>query len=245
LHWFWDFGNGDTGNQGVHEMDVARWAIKDATLPTKVWALGGRFLPDGKDQGETPNMQLAVMEFGETLLVFETRGLVGKEGAPPPKVANEYYTSEGVIRDGKFYPKTGGPAEAVKGEAVRVTPGGAFGAFIAAVRSRKPEDNNANAEVAHYSAALCHLANISYRLGQPVAFDKQQKSLGDNKQVVEAFEALRDNLKAVKIKLEETTYQLGPTLEFDPKAEKFVNNDAANALLTRNYRAPFVVPETV
>jgi predicted dehydrogenase len=244
-HWFWDFGNGDTGNQGVHEMDVARWAIKDATLPTKVWALGGRFLPDGKDQGETPNMQLAVMEFGETLLVFETRGLVGKEGAPPPKVANEYYTSEGVIRDGKFYPKTGGPAEAVKGEAVRVTPGGAFGAFIAAVRSRKPEDNNANAEVAHYSAALCHLANISYRLGQPVAFDKQQKSLGDNKQVVEAFEALRDNLKAVKIKLEETTYQLGPTLEFDPKAEKFVNNDAANALLTRNYRAPFVVPETV
>ena len=49
-------------------MDVARWGIQGATLPTKVWALGGRFLPEGKDQGETPNMQLAVMEFGETLL---------------------------------------------------------------------------------------------------------------------------------------------------------------------------------
>ena len=64
-HWFWDIGNGDIGNQGVHEMDVARWAIKGATLPTKVWSLGGRFLPDGPDQGQTPNMQMSVMEFGD------------------------------------------------------------------------------------------------------------------------------------------------------------------------------------
>ncbi len=110
-HWFWDFGNGDTGNQGVHEMDVARWGIKDATLPTEVWSLGGRYVPEDKDQGQTPNMQLSVYEFGDVLLVFETRGLVAKEGAPPFKVANEFYTTEGVIRDWKFYPNGGGDPE--------------------------------------------------------------------------------------------------------------------------------------
>ena len=72
-------------------MDVARWAIPDATLPTKVWSLGGRFVPEGRDQGQTPNMQLSVYEFGDTLLVFETRGLVDKPGAPPFKVGNEFY----------------------------------------------------------------------------------------------------------------------------------------------------------
>jgi predicted dehydrogenase len=65
-HWFWDFGNGDIGNQGVHEIDVARWAIKGATLPTKVWSLGGRFAY--ADQGQTPNTQMAVFEYGDALL---------------------------------------------------------------------------------------------------------------------------------------------------------------------------------
>lgn len=244
-HWFWDFGNGDTGNQGVHELDVARWAIKDATLPNRVWSLGGRFLPDGKDQGVTPNMQLSVYEYGDVLVVFETRGLVGKEGAPKQNVSNEFYTTEGMIRDGKFYPKNGGAAEDVTGGEAKVTPGGAFGAFIAAMRSRKPEDINCDAEVGHYSAALCHLANISYRLGEPQAFNKETKAIGDNKQVVEAFQNIRENLQAVKIDLAENTYQLGRTLTFNPKTERFDNDEEANALLTRKYRKPFEVPELV
>jgi predicted dehydrogenase len=243
-HWFWDFGNGDTGNQGVHEMDVARWAIKDATLPNRVWSLGGRFIPGEKDQGETPNMQLSVYEFGDVLLVFETRGLVGKSGAPPANVSNEFYTTEGMIRGGKFYPKGGGSAESVKGEDVQVTDGGAFGSFIAAMRSRKPEDNNCDAEVGHYSSALCHLGNISYRLGESQPFSKKAQSIGDNKQVVEAFGNLRENLQAVNIDLDETTYQLGRTLDFNPKTERF-DDDEANALLSRSYREPYVVPEKV
>jgi len=244
-HWFWDTGNGDIGNQGVHQMDIARWAIDGATLPKSVWSLGGRFLPDGPDQGQTPNMELSVFDFGETLLVFETRGLVGKEGAPEANVSNEFYTSEGVIRGGRFYPHDGGAAQRVEPGDANVTPGGAFGAFVAAVRSRDPADNNADAETAHYSAALCHLANISYRLGEPVPFDKQARSLGDNKQVVEAFAALKDNLRAVKIDLGESTYQLGRALEFDAQTESFVMDEEADALLTREYREPFVVPAAV
>ena len=249
-HWFWDTGNGDIGNQGVHEMDVARWAIKGGTLPKKVWSLGGRFIPGGDDQGQTPNMQLAVYEFDDVLLVFETRGLVGgKDGSPPANVSNEFFTSEGVIREAnrtwKFFPNGSEKGEELSGGEATVTPGGAFGSFIAAMRSRNPADINCDAEVAHYSAALCHLGNISYRLGEQVPFNRQSGTLGDNAQVTEAFEAMRDNLKAVDISLDDSTYQLGRSLNFDPKTEQFTGDDEANALLTRQYRKPFEVPQEV
>jgi predicted dehydrogenase len=248
-HWFWDTGNGDIGNQGVHEIDVARWAIKDSTLPKSVWSLGGRFAY--QDDGQTPNTQMAVYDYGDTLLVFEVRGLVGnnQKGGLPNKVGNEFYTSDGLIRDGKFYPRGAGESagEPVVGPEVNVTPGGSFGSFIRAIRSRKAQDVNANAETAHYSAALCHLGNISYRLGQQVPFNKASQSLGDNKQVVETFNNLSENLKAVGLSLDETTYTLGSQLQFDPKSEKFTGagSEAANPMLTRNYRSPFVVPERV
>jgi predicted dehydrogenase len=246
-HWFWDTGNGDIGNQGVHELDVARWAIKDATLPRSVWSLGGRF--GFEDQGQTPNMQMAVFDYGDALLLFEVRGLVGNKdrGNVPNNVSNEYYTTEGLIREGKFYKYGSDRGEKLADFDAHVTPGGAFGSFLTAVRSRKPEDNNANAEVAHHSAALCHLANISYRLGEKASFDKAAGAIGDNKEVVSSFNALRDNLKAVGVNLEQTEYQVGRKLAFDAQTEKFTGEGAeqANPLLTRNYRAPFVVPQQV
>jgi len=246
-HWFWDFGNGDIGNQGVHEMDVARWAIKGATLPSKVWSLGGRFAYE--DQGQAPNTELAVMEFGDVLLVFETCGLVKDKEHPhgmPFTVKNEYYTTEGRIAGGMFYPKNGGSPEGVKGEG-RVAPGGPFGSWLHAVRSRKAEDLNADAEVAHYSAALCHLPNISYRLGEKVPFDKKTGRLGDSREVVESFDSIRETLKDVGVKLEETEYTLGKVLTFDAKEERFTGQGAekANGMLTRHYRKPFVVPARV
>lgn len=252
-HWFWDTGNGDTGNQGVHEMDVARWGIAGATMPSKIWSLGGRFAPgekDLRDQGETPNMQLSVYEFGDVLLVFETRGLVNHKDykkAPPQQVSNEFYTTEGVIRDWKFHPKSGGsPVELQYDGEVHVTENGKpFAAFIAAMRSRRKEDNNCDAEVAHYSSALCHLGNISYRLGEPATFNRQSSSIGDNSEVVRAFEQIKENLRAIDVNLDTASYQVGRTLKLDPKTEKFIGDDEANALLTRNYRPPFVVPDQV
>ncbi len=246
-HWFWDTGNGDIGNQGVHEIDVARWAIKDSTLPKSVWSLGGRF--GYEDQGETPNTQLAVYEYDDAILLFEVRGLVGNKdrGNLPNNVSNEYYTTEGVIREGKFYPQGQGEGEPLAEFDAHVTPGGTYGSFLHTVRSRRPEDNNANAEVAHHSAALCHLGNISYRLGQSATYDKAQASLGDNKEVVACFDNLRDNLQAIGLNLAETQYQVGKRLTLDTNSEKFVGEGAAeaNKLLTREYRAPFVVPTEV
>ena len=122
-----------------------------------------------------------------------------------------------------------------------------FGAFVAAIRSRRPEDNNCDAEVAHYSAALCHLPNISYRLGQQGTYDKARGAIGSNSEVVAVLERIRDNCKAVGVPIEKTVYTVGPTLTFDPKSERFTGEraDEANKLISRDYRKPFVVPETV
>ncbi len=244
-HWFWDFGNGDIGNQGVHEIDVARWAVKGGTLPTRVWSLGGRFAY--QDQGQTPNTQMAVFEYGDAIVLFEVRGLVDKHPDFKFRVQNEYYTDRGMITKGQFYPHGGGKPEPLAKLDVKVTPGGPFGSFLHAVRSRRVEDLNADVEHGHYSAALCHLANTSYRLGEQVPFESSTQRLGDNRQVVETFQNLRENLKAVGVKLQETTYQLGRVLTINPETERFTGEGSAeaNRLLTRTYRAPYVVPDRV
>lgn len=246
-HWFWEFGNGDIGNQGIHELDVARWAIKGATLPGKVWSLGGRFA-DG-DQGQTPNMQMAVFEYADALLVFEVRGLVDKPAESPFKfkVANEYYTTEGMITNGMFHPKGGGTAQGLDQFDVKVTPGGAFGSFLHAVRSRNVSDCNADVEIGHHSCSLIHAANASYRLGEKVSFDAKSRKLGDNREVVETFENITNNLQGVGVKLQEESYQVGRTLTLDAQSERFIGDgsDEANVFLTRKYRAPFIVPEQI
>jgi hypothetical protein len=165
-------------------------------------------------------------------------------------VHNEYYTSEGMIRSGNFHPRGGGEPVAVSGGRPRqVTCGDApspeFASFVHAMRSRNLSDVNADVEVGHYSSALCHLGNVSYRLGSLVPFSRANKTLGDDKQVVESFETIKANCMAVGVNLLEDSYHLGRELAFDPATEQFVADDEANAMLTRDYRRPFVVPEHV
>jgi predicted dehydrogenase len=243
-HWFWDFGNGDIGNQGVHEIDKARWGIPRATLPKSVISLGGRFGP--KDRGETANTQVAVFDYGDTQLIFEVRGL-SSDKYYGEGVGNVYHYEQGVLAGGKFF--ANGSKEPTKldfkPELKRGPGSGHFGNFIAAVRSRKVEDLNADILEGHYSAALCHLANVSYRLGDDVPYNAQTKAFGDNKAAVESIERMNEHLKQNGLKIEELTYRVGRTLKFDPSAEKFVGDSEADALLTRNYRAPFAVPDKV
>ena len=107
-HWFWDFGNGDIGNQGVHQMDIARWMIPGATLPKSVFSLGGRF--GYKDQGQTANTQVSVLDYGDTQIIFEVRGLK-TDAYHGEMVGNIAHLEEGTIAGGKFYPK-GNPKKA-------------------------------------------------------------------------------------------------------------------------------------
>jgi predicted dehydrogenase len=247
-HWFWDFGNGDIGNQGVHEIDMARWAIPGATLPRSVISLGGRLGHTQPDQGETASSQIAIFDYGETQLIFEVRGLPSK-AYQGQRVGNTFHLEAGTIAGGRFYPKgsaKGEPLSNSDGNGRRGGRGGNhFANFIAAVRSRKMEDLTAPILEGHYSAALIHLANASYRLGEQVPFNPTTKAFGDNKEAYETLARLEEHLKEHKVNLQEAKYQLGRKLIVDAHAEMVVGDSQANSLLTRNYRKPFVVPERI
>ncbi len=244
-HWFWDFGNGDIGNQGVHEIDVARW-VSGVTLPKSVISLGGRYVneADYKDHGQTPNQMVAVYDFGELLILFEVRGLVGKDPKWQPKVANEFYFEQGVIKENKFYPKGSNEGEPLPKVDGRVNEGGVFSNFIDCIRSRKQEKLNADILQGHLSSALCHLGNISYRLAKERRFEKPS-DFSDNEVVGQSVMTMLENTKAIGIDPQKSTLWVGPKLFFDSEKERFINNHNADNLLTREYRPPFLVPEKV
>ena len=241
-HWFWDTGNGDIGNQGVHQMDIARWGIPGATLPRQVVSFGGRL--GYRDQGQTPNTQVAIMDYDDGVrLVFEVRGLKS-----PRKITNEFYTTEGMITAGRFLPKGAKKAEPLPPIDVSLGPGGGnhFANFIEAVRSRNVQDLNADIEQGHLSSALCHLANISYRLGERVPFVPRTKAFGQDKLAYEELMSMEEHLAGENgLKLQAETYTLGARLQVDAQRETITNRSDAAELLTRRYRKPFVVPERV
>ena len=242
-HWFWDFGNGDIGNQGAHQMHAALHAVPGATLPRNVISIGGRF--GYRDQGQTPNTQIALCDFGDTQLIFEVRGLKTDKYFGQG-VGNTFHFEQGVVAGDRFYRSGSKEGEPVaRAEPGRVSRGGNFEEFFRCMRSRETEDFLWNLETAHYSSGLIHLANISYRLGTDVPFGSNAKPFGENAAANEAFERMRDHLKDNAVKLEETTYRVGRLLTFDARAERFVDAAEADTLLTRPPRPPFVVPERV
>ncbi len=243
-HWFFDFGNGDMGNQGVHQMDLARWGIEGGTLPKSVVSLGGRYVnePGFKDQGETPNQIVSIFDYGHCLLLFETRGLVGK-GNFGPIVDAEFYTENGLIKGGRFYPKGSNQGQGLEVDS-HVQPGGNFRNFIVCVRSRKHSELNADILEGHLSSALCHLGNISYRMGVGKKFEKP-KDLGDNEVVGASIMTMLENTASIGCNPENSILRVGPKLSFNAEKEKFVDNPGADLLLRRDYREPFVIPQSV
>jgi predicted dehydrogenase len=245
-HWFWDFGNGDIGNQGVHQMDIARWAIADATLPRAVVSVGGRY--GYTDQGQTPNTQIAVLDYGSTQLIFEVRGLpTGSYRGQ--SIGNVFHTEDGVIAGQRFFRNgAAGPGELLP----RIDPparrgGDHFANFIAAVRSGRREDLNADILEGHYSSALCHLANVSYRLGRQVQMQPRPEPFGRNADAMESLVRMEEHLGtgANSLRLSDLNLQVGVRLEVDAATEVVRNNDQASRMLTRQYRGPFVVPDRV
>ncbi len=219
-HWHWDTGNGDIGNQGPHQFDIARWGLGKDEHPVRVQSMGGFFKygPEECSQ-ETANTQTATFEYADgKLLQFETRGLyTGGEDRLGVQIGNIFYGTEGWMelnggtwktylgRRGDAGPSSADAPAETTGEALGylAAPGGGghHANFIAAVRSGKTSDLTCAIEAGHLSTCLPHLANISYRLGRE--------------------------------------------LRFDGSAERFVNDAEADAHLTRAYRAPYVVPDKV
>jgi len=221
-HWNWDYGNGDMGNQGIHEMDMARMGL-GVTLPTRVTAMGGHVMFD--DDQNTPNVLMALFEFPnekgggdkKKILQFEVRhwctNREGRMWLKPAKdqpggymqsasntVGNLYYGSKGFVL------KTVNEWQSYMGKKQELGPkGGGTGNhyqnYIDAIRANNPKLLTAPIQGGFYTCALVHLANISYRLGR--------------------------------------------SLNFDPKSQKFINDNEANGMLRRDYRKPFVVPDKV
>jgi predicted dehydrogenase len=240
-HWIWDYGNGDLGNQGIHQMDVARWALGKHELARSVISVGGRF--GYVDDGETANTQICVFDYGEAPLIFEVRGLK-TDPLRGARVGNIIHCEGGylVCGDEDF---GGGAAFTRDGQKIQSfgTGGDHYGNFVKAVRSRKAEDLNADILEGHISSALCHLGNISYRLGKMQPFREKTRAFGDNAEAGETFARMEEHLRANRVPLDETSYHLGRRLTLDPKAEVLVDDPEANGFLTRAYRPGFVVPE--
>ena len=246
-HWFWPTGNGDLNNQGTHQLDVARWAIDDdQTHPTKTVAIGGRFSWD--DQGETPNTMFAMAEYPNGQMVFFNVRNVNYKGYQR-QVFNEYYLEDGSVIYGEGNYKILRPgakeAEPLKLNKGKVTPGGNWNAFIAAVRAHDPSMANGNVMDAHYGCVLGHMMNNSYRLGEEVAFSEKASDFGGNSDAVEHFTRLHKVMsEGVGISANDAKYVLGPTLQFDPKTESFVGprSAEANALLKDPNNPGYEVP---
>ena len=231
-HWIWDTGNGDFGNQGIHELDIAVWGL-GVKYPTKVAAIGGHFMFD--DDQETPNTLNVAYEFdlqggAKKMLVYEVRhwisnneALIGdprfgggeipaalgnaaqqKSKGPQITVGNLFYGSKGFLAvNGYDSYRTWLGEEQEPGPSAS-SGGNNWANFIDCVRSRKKENLNARIEDAQVSCTLLHLGNASYRLGR--------------------------------------------SLKFDPATEQVVGDEEANRILRdsdRGYRAPYVVPEQV
>jgi predicted dehydrogenase len=246
-HWVWDTGNGDLGNQGIHQMDVARWGLGKAELARSALSVGGRF--GYVDDGQTANTQVCAFDYGDAALIFEVRGLPTRDfrGA---MVGNVFHCSDGYLVCTSY---TDAAAYRPDGERVRTFSGGGdhFGNFIAAVRSRRREDLHADIQEGHLSSALCHLANISFRLGTVVPMDRGAEVFPSPSAAAETLEATVEHLGTTTVNgvhvvpLSDTNLQVGRRLTVNPQTERFIDDAEADTYLTRRYRPGFEVPARV
>ncbi len=247
-HWFWAYGCGDLGNQGIHQMDIARWFVGEDRLSPRVMSVGGRL--GYEDDAETPNTQFVFHDYEKAPLIFEVRGLPEKTGSKNMdkfmggSVAVVVHCEGGHVTVPNY---SGASAYDKDGKLVKEFKGASdhFENFIQAVKSRKVSDLHADIWEGHLSSALCHTGNVSYRLGAKASPDEIREKIKGERGATETFDRMADHLAANGVDLNKTKATIGPVLTMDPKVEKFIGNKDADKLLTRDYRAPFVVPERV
>ncbi|MBI1318266.1 MAG: gfo/Idh/MocA family oxidoreductase [Candidatus Hydrogenedens sp.] len=168
-HWFWHYGNGEIGNQGVHQMDVAVWGMNKG-MPVSVYSAGGRYTYE--DQAQTPNTNVATFTYEDgKMLVFEVRNRWTNDESGV-SVGNLFYANEGYYVEGKgFFDTKDQPIKIDNDKYPYPESHGNWQNFLNAVKARDKSMIHGNMKDAHLSAAHCHLANTSYRLGRSLEFD--------------------------------------------------------------------------
>jgi predicted dehydrogenase len=244
-HWQWDYGNGDIGNQGPHQLDVARWALDQPKLPKRVLSLGGRW--GYQDDGQTPNNQLALFDYDPVPLLFDNRGLPLKDmdwNVEPVykdiRIGNVIHCEGGWLAESRAYDKAGKSVKKFSSS------GGSshMDNWLQSIREGKPVSPLMDVEHGHISAGLAHLANISHRVGKTMSPGEVKERLGGDALIQETLADFEGNLKANGIDVAVEKAVLGPWLTVNPDTERFEGEFAeeANALLDERYRKGHELP---
>ncbi len=263
-HWQRHYGNGDLGNQGPHQTDIARWGLGIDTHPSRVISYGGRLGyqaerndPDYVDAGDTANTEVSIYDYGDKCIVFETRGLSVDDSADDElnrlfartkgnKIGVIFYGSDGYLANTSY-------SESIAYDndfnVIQKFGGGGdhFGNFLDACSTRQYEHLAADVREGHLSAGVSHLGNISYYLGEQnkVSPDEAAAVLADVKSLDNNQETLQRTLRHLEnnsVDLQKYPISMGPLLNFDPEKETFPDSPDATALLSRSYREGFVCP---
>jgi predicted dehydrogenase len=240
-HWFWNTGNGELGNNNIHSLDICRWGLGVTGLGQAVLSYGGRL--GYTDAAETPNTQVCIFNFGGKTIVAETRGLKTEPFNPNFKSGWIFKGTEGISADTSLFDLDGKLVRTFSGKTESH-----FANFLKAVRSRKISDLHADILETHQSTALCHIGNISWRMGQAAsaeAIEKQLSHLKVHDDVRETFARTRRHLAENNVDVQKSRLTLGLLLRLDSDQEKFAGSAGADGFLTREYRKPFVVPDKV
>ena len=252
-HWFWNYGGGDISNQGIHQMDVARWMLGETGLPPSAISIGGRF--GYQDDAETPNTLMSVFNYAKAPLIFEVRGLPMKTGM---RAMDHYRAAQigTVLQCEGGYVHAGENGTAIiydnANKKIKTLAEGGNGDhrknFVKALHERKVVQGLITE--AHFSSCLGHLANLSYLVGAEKSNAAIAEAVKSSEVTKETFGRVLDHLKANDIAVETSKMTAGPLLTIDSATEKFTGPDkeiaaAANAsrLRKREGRAPFLVPD--
>jgi predicted dehydrogenase len=239
----WNTGDGESCNQGVHEVDVARWCLGENGPARRVISIGGRFLFN--DACDVPNTQIIYYDFPAAPVLYEVHNLrKSKDSNEAPDFRGERV---GVIVncEGGSVSLYRGIAWDNEGKQVASFKGGGdhFANFIDAVRHGRREDLNAEVLEGHLSTAVCHTGNISYRLGRRASRRQMRRAVRDVPLLGEMYDRLLEHLSANEIDTDAKTVTLGPWLEIDRENECFKDNKRANRLVRGFYREPYIVPD--
>jgi predicted dehydrogenase len=255
-HWVWNTGNGDLGNQGIHEVDLCRWVLDEKGYPDSVQSYGGRY--GYTDDGETPNTQVIVYEYKSAPLLFEVRGLPASSELDV--MDNRHGIRIGVVIhcENGFFAGGDGGGWMYTNEGVKIKQFVGSGGvvehamnFIQTIRSRKIKSLAGDIEEGHISSALCHLGNISYRLGTDIERKTVVGQIAGRDWEEDVFSKFCTHLESNGVSLVNQNIRMGPKLEMEPDTESLISHADfdlaffANGLLKDRYRPPFIIDARV
>jgi len=255
-HWQWNYGDGELGNWGVHYIDDLRHLLGWNDVPETVLALGNRFLWD--DDGETPNMIMALFERQGVKVVLDVRNLPdlvrpegkragGKSGAVYLKSRGGNYikTERGIIQ----LSRGGGAAYDFDGKRIKRYEGDSGKDhernFIDAIRAHKSSVLNCEIGEGHLSTVMCHQANIAFRLGQCATPEAVRACLCQHQDALNTFEDMQEQITGVGVDLSQTGFVMGPKLSYCNASQRFIgaHSKEANTYTKVASRKPFEIPE--